>query len=106
MESPAASYTQAMRLLFISLVAAVSVLPGFAVAELPTVSDCSVINIHAIGAEALDELKTDSGIDWWLELDSEMLVCGEGAIAGISENYNPLKFYPQLDAGGLYVTRG
>ncbi|MCP4896124.1 MAG: M28 family peptidase, partial [bacterium] len=46
------------------------------------------------------------GIDWWLELDSEMLVCGEGAIAGISENYNPLKFYPQLDAGGLYVTRG
>jgi hypothetical protein len=48
--------------------------------EGPQASSCAVVDIHEIGLERLQAASGAAGVDWWLELGGELLVCGDSAI--------------------------
>ena len=50
-----------------------------------TASSCAVVDIDQVGWDRLTGVKTTEGLDWWIELGDELLVCGsESALASIS----------------------
>lgn len=68
---------------------------------------CAVANIHAIGPAALQQLKTDSGVSWWLEMDAELFFCGsETRIGELAEAGRLLRVFAGLDVNRLVLARG
>jgi hypothetical protein len=68
---------------------------------------CSVVDIDQIGPAPLTTIKTTPGVNWWLELDAELVVCGSGkTITTIGQHHRLFRVYSQLDTSTLYLAGG
>lgn len=68
---------------------------------------CAVVDIHEIGWERLQAVSGAAGVDWWIELGGELLVCGDGAVASRLASTRPLRTLPDpVDLDRLWVARG
>lgn len=61
-----------------ALVSAALLVPSTGPAELlkPAVTRCGVFDIDAVGPQRLADVQGDPRLEWWVEFDSELLVCG------------------------------
>jgi len=68
----------------------------------------AVVDIDRIGFERLEALKSVAGLDWWIELDDQMLVCGQPLVvdtlhgAGYRADVVPY----EVDPSNLYILYG
>ena len=70
-------------------------------------SSCAVVDIHEIGWERLESLKRTPGLDWWIEMGRELLVCGDGVtawLAGAARPVRPVEDAVEIDR--LWIARG
>lgn len=92
------------------VVAAVALVAGAHLAGAdggPPASSCAIVDIHEIGWERLQAVAGAAGVDWWIELGGEMLVCGDGAVASRLAATRPLRTLPDpVDLDRLWVARG
>ncbi len=73
----------------------------------PPASSCAVVDIHEIGWERLQAVSGAAGVDWWIELGGELLVCGDGALASRLAATRPLRELPDpVDLDRMWVARG
>jgi hypothetical protein len=62
-------------------VSAVGPRTALATADGPPSSHCVVADIHEIGWQKLDSLKRTQGLDWWVEVGGDLLMCGDAGMA-------------------------
>lgn len=68
---------------------------------------CAVVEIHEIGYDQLTSLQAAEGVEWWVELGGELLICGgDTAIASIAGDHPLLATHPSLDPDHLRIARG
>ena len=66
----------------------------------------AVIDIHEIGHERLEGLKATPGLDWWVELDDQLLVAApENVLADIGQRAEARRLGPVETEEGLYFVR-
>jgi len=86
----------------VALVLALSVVSS-AAEELPV---CVVFDIDHAGWERVTQLKELPGVDWWLELDRELVACGSAELASPAEGHGVIRVSRHLDPLRLRLARG
>jgi hypothetical protein len=68
---------------------------------------CAVVGIDQIGWQRLETAKDTHGVDWWIELGDELLVCGDnGALSSIDRRFDTTPLPVDLDPDRLRVAGG
>ncbi|MDY7092369.1 MAG: M28 family peptidase [Acidobacteriota bacterium] len=66
----------------------------------------AVADIHRIGPEALEELKALPGLNWWIEVDDELLLAGTEEALEAARRITWLRSLPALPPGhGVYLVQ-
>ncbi|NHZ73327.1 MAG: M28 family peptidase [Nitrospirae bacterium] len=68
---------------------------------------CAVVDIDQIGWQGLQAARDTHGVDWWIELGDELLVCGnKEALSSIDRRFDTTPLPVDLDLDRLRVAGG
>src|SRR5262245_408169 len=64
------------------------------------------VDIDRIGPARLEALKSTAGLEWWVELDDQMLVCGDAHMLAGLASYSYRLVAEQVDSANLGILYG
>ena len=68
---------------------------------------CAVVDIDQVGWQGLQAARDTQGVDWWIELGDELLVCGNNeALSSIDRRFDTTPLPADLDPDQLRVAAG
>jgi hypothetical protein len=68
---------------------------------------CAVVDVHEIGWERLEAVKSAAGLGWWVELGGELVVCGDAAMPARVAAARPVRrLADPVEPDRLWLARG
>lgn len=68
---------------------------------------CAVVDIHEIGWQRLEAVKSTAGLGWWVELGGELLVCGDATMpARVAAGRPVRRLADPVEPDRLWLARG